>query len=64
MDLIANDGKHVEIEVHGDIFLRHAIHTRFITPSFVIWFAVHYFKCTIELFKQHYSENLMGKRQL
>lgn len=32
MEFIANDGKHVEIEVCGDIFLRHAIHTRFIKP--------------------------------
>lgn len=31
MEFVANAGKNVEIEVFGDIYLRHAIRTRFIT---------------------------------
>lgn len=31
MEFVANDGKKVEIEVEGKIYLRHAIKTRFIT---------------------------------
>ena len=31
MEFIANEGKSVEIEISGDIYLRHAIRTRFIT---------------------------------
>ena len=31
MEFIANEGKHVEINVGSDIYLRHAIHTRFVT---------------------------------
>ena len=31
MEFVANEGKNVEIEVFGDIYLRHAIQTRFIT---------------------------------
>lgn len=30
MDFIANEGKQVEIEVNGEVYLRHAIKTRFV----------------------------------
>ena len=33
MEFVANAGKNVEIEVSGDIYLRHAIQTRFITGN-------------------------------
>lgn len=33
MEFIANEGKKVEIEVENDIYLRHAIKTRFITTN-------------------------------
>lgn len=33
MEFISNEGKHIEIEASGDIFLRHAVRTRFITPD-------------------------------
>ena len=33
MEFVANEGKNVEIEVSGDIYLRHAIQTRFITVN-------------------------------
>ena len=33
MEFVANVGKNVEIEVSGDIYLRHAIQTRFITAN-------------------------------
>ena len=33
MEFFANEGKQVEIEVGEEIFLRHAIRTRFITPQ-------------------------------
>lgn len=32
MEFAANEGKHVEIRVAGEVFLRHAIQTRFVTP--------------------------------
>lgn len=33
MEFTANEGKRIEIEVNGEIFLRHAIQTRFITTD-------------------------------
>lgn len=33
MDFVSNSGKNVEIEVDGEIFLRHAIKTKFITSN-------------------------------
>ena len=33
MEFVANEGKQVEIEVGEEVFLRHAIRTRFITPQ-------------------------------
>lgn len=33
MEFAANEGKHVEITVGGDVFMRHAIHTRFVTTK-------------------------------
>ena len=33
MEFVANTGKNVEVEVSGDIYLRHAIQTRFITVN-------------------------------
>ncbi len=33
MEFISNEGKEIEIEASGDIYLRHAIETRFITQS-------------------------------
>ena len=33
MEFLANKGKNVEVEVAGDIYLRHAIQTHFVTPG-------------------------------
>ena len=33
MEFVANEGKSIEIEVSGDIYLRHAVQTRFITVN-------------------------------
>ena len=33
MEFVSNDGKKVEIEVENEIYLRHAINTRFINTN-------------------------------
>lgn len=33
MEFVANEGKNVEIEVDGQVYLRHAIKTRFVNPG-------------------------------
>lgn len=33
MEFYANEGKNIEVEVAGDIYLRHAIQTHFVTPG-------------------------------
>ncbi len=33
MDFVSNEGKKIEIQVGNDIYLRHAIKTRFITSN-------------------------------
>ena len=33
MEFVSNNGKNVEIELNGEIFLRHAIKTRFVQPK-------------------------------
>lgn len=45
MEFIANEGKKVEIEVNGEIYLRHAIKTRFVKQG----------EDYIELFKEYVS---------
>lgn len=45
MEFVSNEGKHIEIEVEGEIYLRHAIKTRFIKPG----------EDYIEIFKEYVS---------